>query len=363
LAKSGLSIGEIGQLDVSESTELAYGVNLVKRIMQSRKGLKSVEEVKEFLLFDLIEAKRDSEKKLSIAYNTDFDPRSAIVKDNYADKLEKIYGNNIYEGPDATHGTHVGGIVGAIRDNKKGNDGIATNVKLMVIRAVPDGDERDKDVANAIRYAVDNGASIINMSFGKGYSPEKSIVDEAVKYAEKNDVLLVHAAGNSEADNDVTPNFPNAYLGKSGFIFKKKRYAKNWIEVGALSFQKDKDMVAGFSNYGAKTVDLFAPGVQIFATTPNNQYAFLQGTSMASPVVAGVAAVLRSQFPSLSAVQVKEVLMKSVVPFTTMVKKPGTDKEVPFNTLSVSGGVVNMFKAYELAEKTKGKKKIKQIGA
>ncbi|HMP31768.1 MAG TPA: S8 family serine peptidase, partial [Saprospiraceae bacterium] len=265
-------------------------------------------------------------------------------------------------GPDALHGTHVGGIVGAIRDNNIGMDGIAPNVKLMVIRAVPDGDERDKDVANAIRYAVDNGASIINMSFGKSYSPEKNIVDEAVKYAEKNDVLLVHAAGNSAENIDVADNFPNAFLGKSGFIFKKNRYAKNWIEVGALSYKKDADMVAGFSNYGSKRVDLFAPGVQIFSTTPNNQYRYLQGTSMAAPVVAGVAAVLRSHFPTLTAIQVKEVLMKSTIPFTNMVKQPGTGKEVPFNTLSVSGGVVNLYKAYELAEKTKGKKKIKVSG-
>lgn len=362
LKEKNLSLGEAGNLDVSESTELAYGVNIIKRMLQNRKGLKTVEEVREFLLFDLLEAKRDVSNKVNIAYNTDFDPRSTVVKDNYADKLEKKYGNNIPIGPDATHGTHVGGIVGAVRDNKLGMDGIAPNVKLMVIRAVPDGDERDKDVANAIRYAVDNGASIINMSFGKGYSPEKNIVDEAVKYAEKNDVLLVHAAGNSAQNNDTDPNFPNAYLGKSGFIFKKKRYAKNWIEVGALSYQKDADMVAGFSNYGAKTVDIFAPGVQIFATTPNNQYRYLQGTSMASPVVAGVAAVIRSQFPGLTAPQVKEVLMKSVTPFTTMVKQPGSDKQVPFNTLSVSGGVVNMYKAYELAEKTKGKKKVTSRG-
>jgi subtilisin family serine protease len=362
LKDSKLTLGEAGSINVSQSTELAYGVNIIKRMTQNRKGLTTVEQVREFLTFDLLEARRDAEKKIKIAYNTDFDPRSTIVMDDYNNKLEKIYGNNDVIGPDALHGTHVGGIVGAVRDNNIGMDGIAPNVKLMVIRAVPDGDERDKDVANAIRYAVDNGASIINMSFGKGYSPEKNIVDEAVKYAEKNDVLLVHAAGNSAANNDTEPNFPNAYLGKSGFIFKKKRYAKNWIEVGALSFKKDADMVASFSNFGGKSVDIFAPGVQIFATTPNNQYRFLQGTSMAAPVVSGVAAVIRSHFPTLSATQVKSVLMNSVVPFTNMVKEPGSGKEVPFNTLSVSGGVVNLYKAYELAEKTKGKKKIKVSG-
>ena len=214
-------------------------------------------------------------------------------------------------------------------------------------------------MANAIRYAVDNGASVINMSFGKGYSWDKTLVDEAVKYAAEKDVLLVHAAGNSAANNDETDNFPNDYLGKKGFLFfKKPYYAKNWIEVGALNYKGGEDAVARFSNYGKAGVDVFAPGVQIFATVPNNQYMFLQGTSMASPVVAGVAAVLRSQYPALTAEQVKEIIMTQVTPLTGSVKKPGSGELVPFSSLSISGGVVNLEKALEAAATVKGKKKV-----
>ena len=216
-------------------------------------------------------------------------------------------------------------------------------------------------MANAIRYAVDNGASIVNMSFGKGYSWNEKVVEDAIKYAEKNDVLLIHAAGNAGQDNDTSDNFPNdEYRGK-GFLFfkgKKKNY-KNWIEVGALSYNNGEGLPASFSNYGQKNVDIFAPGVQIYATTPNNSYEFLQGTSMAAPVVAGVAAVLRSYFPSLTAEQTKSILMGSVIPFSQKVVMPGTkDTKVPFNKLSVSGGVVNAEKAVKLAKTVKGKKKV-----
>jgi subtilisin family serine protease len=360
LKEKNLSLGEVGTLDVSDNTELAYGVRIVKNYARA-KGATSIELVKEFMSIDMLQQRDESQKSLDISFNPDFDPRKTIVMDNYANKTEKYYGNNDVSAPDALHGTHVGGIVGAIRGNNKGTDGIAKYVRLMPIRTVPDGDERDKDVANAIRYAVDNGASIINMSFGKAFSPEKNVVDEAVKYAEANDVLLVHAAGNSAQNNDVENNFPNDYLGKKGFIFKKKRYAKNWIEVGALSFKKEADMVAGFSNYGKLNVDVFAPGVQIYATTPNNAYQFLQGTSMASPVVAGVAAVLRSHFPMLTAVQVKDIILRSSTKFTNKVKTPGTGKEVPFSELSVSGGVVDIYNAYKLAETIKGQKKPSKV--
>jgi subtilisin family serine protease len=287
-------------------------------------------------------------------YNADFDPRD-IVGDNYADPYEIGYGNNDYEGPEASHGTHVAGIIAALRDNSMGMKGVADNVKIMTIRAVPDGDERDKDVANAIRYAVDNGASIINMSFGKGFSWNKQVVDEAVQYATKNDVLLVHAAGNSGQDNDVTDNFPNDTYEKSG-LFKPK-YSKTWIEVGALSYTNDENMPASFSNYGKENVDLFAPGVAVYSTIPDNEYASFQGTSMASPVVAGVAAVVRSYFPDLKAKQVKKILMETVIPSDQEVVKPGTEEKVPFSELSVSGGVVNAYKAIEMASETKGKGK------
>jgi cell wall-associated protease len=306
---------------------------------------------------------RNSRNKLDYAYNPDYDPRSTIIKDDYSNSEETIYGNNDVKGPDSFHGTHVAGIVGAVQNNDIGMNGVASNVRIMSVRTVPDGDERDKDVANAIRYAVDNGASIINMSFGKGYAWDKDIVDEAVKYATKKDVLLVHAAGNSAQDNDVTGNFPNdKYKKASGFLFWKKKKSKNWLEVGALSPQPGENAVAPFSNYGQDNVDIFAPGVKIYATIPENKYAFLQGTSMASPVVAGVAAVLRSYFPTLKAEQIKEIIMKSSTPLDMKVKKPGDSNGelVDFRTLSVQGGVINLYNAVKLAQVTKGKKKIKK---
>lgn len=289
-------------------------------------------------------------------YDVNFDGRS-VVGDNYLNSNEHYYGNPDVKGPDASHGTHVAGIIAASRGNNVGMDGIANNVKIMAVRCVPDGDERDKDVANAIRYAVDNGASVINMSFGKGYSWDKKVVDDAVKYAMKNDVLLVHAAGNSHQNNDSTDNFPNDKFEKHGLFGPKK--AKNWVEVGALSWQNGEDMAATFSNYGKEGVDLFAPGVDIYSTIPEGKYARFDGTSMASPVVAGVAAAIRSYYPDLSAEQVKDVLMSS----TTMtanakVKVPGDEEKiVPFSDLCVTGGVVNAYEAAKKAEKTKGKRK------
>ncbi|MBK8388084.1 MAG: S8 family peptidase [Saprospiraceae bacterium] len=363
LKAQNLNLSEIKNLDVSEDTGLAFGKRVVQKIMEDSPGRGSIEEIKEFILFELLNDKREIQKQLEFAYNTEFDPRADIVKDNYADSYEKYYGNNDVEGPDPLHGTHVAGIVGAVRNNNIGMNGIAANVKLMSVRTVPDGDERDKDVANAIRYAVDNGASIINMSFGKAYSWDKKVVNEAVKYAASKDVLLVHAAGNSGENTDIEDNFPNDHLGKSGFLFfKKEKYAKNWIEVGALSHKKGEDAVAGFSNYGTKEVDIFSPGVQIYATVPNNQYRFLQGTSMASPVVAGLAAVLRSQYPALTAEQVKSIIMTTGTPITDKVKQPGTQELVPFNTLSVSGKIVNLEKALQMAATIKGKKKTKTSG-
>ncbi|GAB4253730.1 MAG: S8 family peptidase [Saprospiraceae bacterium] len=295
-------------------------------------------------------------------YNVDLNVRT-IVGDNYDNSYERNYGNKDVKGPDASHGTHVAGIIGATRGNGVGMDGIADNVQIMAIRCVPDGDERDKDVANAIIYAVDNGASIINMSFGKGYSWDKEAVDKAVRYAEKHDVLLVHAAGNSHQNNDVEPNYPNDKYQKRGLFGPKK--AKNWIEVGALSWKGGEDAAATFSNYGKENVDLFAPGVAIYSTTPENNYAKFQGTSMASPVVAGVAAMLRSYYPDLTARQVKDILMSTTVRSKDMekVKLPGGDgKVVPFTDLCVTGGVVNAFEAVKKAETVKGKKKGKKGG-
>lgn len=362
LESKTLTKENLESLDPKDDYEIMLAKNLATEYL-SYPEIKTVHDIKDVIIDEIAQDKKSSMQKIDVSYNPDFDPRKTIVKDNYNDPYEKYYGNNDVEGPDPLHGTHVGGIIGAIRNNEKGMDGIAPNVRLMSVRAVPDGDERDKDVANAIRYAVDNGASIINMSFGKGFSPDKKVVDEAVKYAAKKDVLMVHAAGNSAESNDLIPAYPTAnFSKKSGFLCKKQVKAKNWIAVGALSYKSGENAAAPFSNYGEREVDVFAPGMKIFSTMPNDAYAPLQGTSMASPVVAGVAAAIRSVFPALTAEQVKEAIMKSVTPLSQEVYVPGSKSEkISFSKLSVSGGVVNLDKALTYAATMKGKKKIKEI--
>jgi subtilisin family serine protease len=329
-------------------------------LTDSQEDSLNLKEVTSEIMAQLNEEKDYYGTKLFYQYNPDFDSRTSIVKDDYNNGKERIYGNNDVEGPNARHGTHVAGIIGAIRNNSIGMDGVAEYVQIMAIRVVPDGDERDKDVANGIRYAVDNGASIINMSFGKGHSWDKDLVDEAIKYAAKNDVLVIHAAGNDNKENTLTNNYPHDHYDKKGcFLFPKKE-AKNWIEVGAISYMGETDLVAGFSNYSADIVDVFAPGELIFSTVPDDKYEFLNGTSMAAPVVAGLAAVIRSYYPALSAEQVKKIIEESVIKIDQEVKKPGSDELVYFSKLSKTGGVVNLYQAFELASKTKGKKKVKE---
>ncbi|MGJ7029796.1 S8 family peptidase [Niabella hirudinis] len=272
--------------------------------------------------------------------------RDEVVKDNYNDINDRYYGNNnlTVDDESAMHGTHVAGIVGAARNNDKGMDGVADNVQIMAVRAVPNGDEHDKDIAIAIRYAVDNGARVINMSFGKGFSPEKKWVDDAVKYAVDKGVLLVHAAGNDKENNDTTYNFPSAYY------IDKSRPA-SWITVGASGPDAKSGLVAKFSNYGKKEVDVFAPGVLIYSSLPGgNVYGNQQGTSMAAPVVTGLAALIMSYYPDLSAVQVKEIIERSVVKPDEMVTNPQTLAEVRLADLSVSGGIVNAYEAVKLAD-------------
>ena len=345
----------LNALVAGDNEKLSAGVKLINRALR-HSSIHNFDELYSGIEEQFEDYKSYYTTQYEYWYNVNFDPRP-LVGDNYDDPYEQGYGNNDVEGPEASHGTHVAGIIAASRHNKTGMSGVSDNVRIMSLRAVPDGDERDKDVANAIRYAVDNGASIINMSFGKGYSWDKGVVDKAVKYATKNDVLLVHAAGNSSQDNDVTNNFPNPAYEKSGLFASKQ--SKTWIEVGALSYKKGEDLPASFSNFGSESVDLFAPGVQLYSTFPRDEYGFLSGTSMASPVVAGVAAMLRSYFPDLSAKQVRNILLESVNPSEEMVYKPGSDELIAFSDLSVTGGIVNSYKAVEIASETKGKKKSK----
>jgi subtilisin family serine protease len=284
--------------------------------------------------------------------NVEFDPRKDSVGDDYANSYERYYGNNNVTGPDAEHGTHVAGIVGAIRNNDLGIKGVADNVKIMAIRTVPDGDERDKDVANSILYAVDNGAKILNMSFGKSYAWDKKVVDDAVKYAVSKGVLLVHAAGNDGKNTEKEDNFPNRLFTDS--LGKTMGTAQGWIEVGASGWKNDEDLVASFSNYGGKTVDVFAPGVKINSTMPSSTYKENDGTSMAAPVVAGLAALIWSHYPNFTAVQIKDIIMNSVVKVEQKVKikEEGDNRRVLLSEISVTGGIVNAYNALQLAEQT-----------
>ncbi|MFD1630015.1 S8 family peptidase [Pseudopedobacter beijingensis] len=278
--------------------------------------------------------------RLNPGYNT-----RKILGDDENNPHEKHYGNNNVIGPDALHGTHVAGIIGAVRDNKKGIDGIADQVEIIPVRCVPNGDERDKDVANAIRYATDMGAKVINMSFGKSFSPDKKVVDEAVRYALSKDVLLVHAAGNENLDLEKETAYPSKK-------FLNGELASAWIEVGASTYKADSTLKASFSNYGQTIVDVFAPGESIYSTVPGSAYQIESGTSMAAPVVSGLAALIRSYYPKLTAPQVKDIILKSVIPFEkeVLVEVGGEEQKVPFSSLSISGGVVNAYNALLLAE-------------
>jgi cell wall-associated protease len=291
------------------------------------------------------------EKKAEAADKAPKDYRGDIVKDNYYDFNDRFYGNPDVMANTPFHGTHVSGIIAGARNNGLGIDGIADNVRIMMVRAVPDGDEHDKDIALAIRYAVDNGAKVINMSFGKGFSPEKGWVDDAVRYAQTKGVLMVHAAGNDAADIDTAWNFPTP-------VYKTdNKRASNWITVGASGDPKAGGLVASFSNYGKKEVDVFAPGRKIYSTIPGgNTYGNADGTSMASPVVAGVAALILEYYPTLTPEQVKMVIEKSSVKPDIKVKTPGTNAEVDLTELSRAGGVVNAYEAVKLASTIKGQR-------
>jgi subtilisin family serine protease len=276
--------------------------------------------------------------------NVNFNPRRDIIGDDLSNLADNNYGNPNVIGPDAFHGTFCAGIIGASIDNKKGINGIANSVLIMPIRAVPNGDEYDKDVALAIRYAVDNGAQIINMSFGKSYSANKELVDDAFAYAEAKGVLLVQAAGNSNENIDIMPNFPSDSLNNGKIV-------NNHICVGASTIATKKKLPAGFSNYGNRTVDLFAPGLDIISTTIESQYEISQGTSFSAPVVSGVAALVWSYYPELTAVQLKDILLKSVTPAGRQkVRIPGGKKKTRFRELSVSDGIVNTYNAFIMAE-------------
>jgi cell wall-associated protease len=372
----------------------------VKKII--KKGSKEDGSIEKFYN-NIKKGYHELEVMLKYNLNEKYDQRQELVGDDYENSAERAYGNNDVTGPNADHGTHVSGIIGANRANNIGILGVANNVQIMSIRVVPEGDERDKDVANGIRYAADNGAKVVNMSFGKGYKWDKKAVDDAVKYAESKGVLLVHAAGNDNENNDISDNFPNKYFespeaeayhklhpkrmmgdftppkpgdmpgqqpGMPGMGSGRRPdplakpipldsakfnlpHANNWIEVGASAYKDDDDLKASFSNFGKYNVDVFAPGFMIKSTVPGSKYEEFDGTSMASPVVSGLAALILSYYPELKPSQVREIIMKSVTKVNHKIKYKNERNEnvrANFNEICVSGGIVNAYNALKLAE-------------
>lgn len=390
--KSIPSLADIENYKADDETE-----EYVKKII--RKGAKDEGGIDKF--YNTIK-KGHHELEVMLKYNLNikYDERAALVGDDYANSNQRDYGNSDVAGANADHGTHVSGIIGADRTNELGIMGIASHVQIMTIRVVPEGDERDKDVANGIRYAVDNGAKVINMSFGKGYKWDKKAVDEAVKYAESKGVLLVHAAGNDNSDNDRIENYPNKFYdgAEADAYYKSKKpsitpkisdlitqqgmqnrnmngrpdpfakpipvdsmkfklpHANNWIEVGASAYKDDENLKASFSNYGKNNVDVFAPGFKINSTVPNSKYEEFDGTSMASPVVSGLAALILTYYPELKPNEVRDIIIKSVTKVEHKIKyknEKGENVRVPFSEICVSGGIVNAYNALKLAESYK----------
>lgn len=335
--KTGIEIKTVADFEnipASSNPQLKMAIDFLKPRYENGFTEKVLKEIKD-----------NNNDYLNYFLNVDFNPRT-IVGDNPAE-ISGVYGNPDVEGPRADHGTGVAGVIAAARNNGVGIEGIAANVRIMCIRSTPRGDERDKDVAMAIRYAVDNGARIINMSFGKDFSPEKRLVDDAVKYAEQRNVLLVHASGNDGKNVDVEPNFPsNRYLSGGK--------ATNWLAVGASDREDNEELVAVFSNYGIDQVDLFAPGANIITLDDDGTYNMHDGTSLAGPIAAGVAALVLSYHPELTPQQLIEVLMQSATKRDKLkVLEPGRSedrKKVKFSQLSRSGGIVNAYDAIKKAD-------------
>jgi cell wall-associated protease len=291
------------------------------------------------------------EKKIQTRLNPDYNPRMEIVGDDPDNMNDSIYGNNMVNAEGPSHGTGVAGLIGAL-NNGRGVNGVARHVKLMILRVVPNGDEHDKDVALAIRYAVRNGASVVNCSFGKSHSIHPDFVEQAIGEAERAGVLIVLAAGNAGSNNDSVPNYPTGNI--------KGKRAPNVISVAASAAKDDEYLAAYFSNYGKHSVDVFAPGSDVENLTLGSSYSTSSGTSVAAPVVAGMAAVLKSYYPQLTAEQLKKIIIESVhVPKTKIVKTPGTYffQSGKLEKLSASGGIANLYQAVKLAEKKYKKKK------
>ena len=339
LKKDTFTIEEIKSFNSSDSKEFIIAKSMLLNLDNNGFRMENLKKYKDRVAV-----------KLNYHFNTDYNPRT-VINDNPEDPNDSIYGNNDVIANTPDHGTFVSGIIAGNRNNYIGMKGIVNNVRIMAIRAVPDGDERDKDVANAIKYAVNNGAKVINMSFGKDFTPQKQLVDEAVRYAAANDVLLVHAAGNESDNTDNNPRYPNV------FNIENERIVDTWINVGATSKEPDDLFVADFSNYGRNTVELFAPGVDIYSLQPEDKYGVMDGTSFAAPMVTGTAALIESYYPELTAVQIRDIILSSVsleykrqkvlLPVKDDEKR---SKRTKFKKLSSTGGLLNVYNALQLCE-------------
>lgn len=343
---NGKNLTEENVNAISPATQMdAFGKQILTQMLSDDKYKnKPADEVQKSLEEELNDGVKHYEVQATKQYNLDYDTRAEIVGDNYDDYSEKYYGNNHYEGPDASHGTHVSGIIAGYPQGKEVQYGVASKVaKVMTVRAVPDGDERDKDVANAIRYAVDNGAKILNMSFGKPVSPGKTYVWDAFQYAKNKGVLLVKAAGNDNEDLAEHTYFPTNFKN----VEDEKPFIDNMIVVGASTNNNDF-LRADFSNYNKKLVNVFAPGKDIYSTIPDGKYDYFEGTSMASPVVAGASAVLLAYMPNLTPQQIIESLVKTANQSTVNAMLP-TNNNNRFDLISEAGGVIDLAKAAEYA--------------
>ncbi len=336
------SLEKLKTIDTIQHPKLKYVVKKLSRFLKYEVTPEWLEEYE-----------NDNKVRENYNLNHSYDDRK-LVGDNLQNIKDTNYGNNNVIGDNNidSHGTMVAGIISASRNNKTGIKGIADKARIMALRAVPLGDEYDKDIALAIRYAVDNGAKIINMSFGKSFSPDYKLVIDAIVYAAKNDVLIIHGSGNDSNNIDLETFYPMDYDENS------KEVSQNFINVGALNYKLNRKFPAYFSNYGKNNVDVFAPGYELYTTLPKNKYVSANGTSFAAPIVSGIAALIRSRYPNLTAPEVKNIIINSGNSYNLSVTIPGKrkDSKVLFSELSKSGKIVNAYNALLMAEEiAKGK--------
>jgi len=301
-------------------------------------------------------------KKLSldICMNLSYDNRM-LLQDKPNNLRDKNYGNPIF-GKNIqllSHGTTVSGVIAhALLDssNTKNKNTIPNYpIKILPITFTGIGDFTDKDFYLGFKYAISNGANIINISQGKTFSMTPKILFKALKLAKRRNVLVVMSAGNQAMSLDENWRFPQSI---------SKLYEKNFsnvLIVGASSKKLNKNLLDEDSNYGLKSIDIFAPGEDIPTTLPNNEFTTKSGTSFAAPIVTNVAALLWSHYPKLKASEIKKIIMQSGAEYDGLVNVPcdleknqfckNNPQKQKFNLLSRSGKIINALNALKLAEK------------